>query len=62
MEAFYPPNLWVDKTEEEYTDLFNSFLLDEKWELTEWVDLSDEEIEEWYENVRLHISDEDIEF
>ena len=22
----------------------------------------DEEIEEWYENVRLHISDEDIEF
>ena len=57
----WPPSLWGDKTDEEYNDLFYRFLLDETWEVTQWEDLSDKEIKQWYENACLHKGDEEIE-
>ncbi len=47
----WPPNLWENKTEEEYTELWKIFLLDETWEVTAWEHLSDEEIEKWFKEV-----------
>jgi hypothetical protein len=47
----WPPNLWKRESEDEYDQLWKSFLLDEVWEVTPWNDLSDEEIETLLEDV-----------
>lgn len=58
----WPPNLWECAKEEEYTELWRSFLVDETWDVTRWEDLSDEEIEEWFEEVCLQSTDEESEY
>jgi hypothetical protein len=53
----WPPNLWDCKTEEEYIKSLRGFLLDQAWLVTPWDALSDDEIEDWWDAVRLQNED-----
>jgi len=47
----WPPDEWKVKTEEDFEVLLDEFLLDDTWQVNAWEDLSDEEIEQWLEDV-----------
>ncbi len=47
----WPLSKWRSKTELEYKNLTNKFLIDEVWNVIPWDDLSDEEIEQWLADV-----------
>ena len=46
----WPPNEWEDESVEERGILLRKFLLDDTWQVTEWENLSDEEIEQWLDD------------
>jgi hypothetical protein len=50
-EGKWPPVRWMSKTEKEYDELEQKFLLDDIWEVTPWEELSDGEIKQWLDVV-----------
>lgn len=44
----WPPDEWK---EEEAKELLDKFLLSSQWSVTKWSDLSDEDLDSWYEDV-----------
>ncbi len=46
----WPPNTWENKTDADFEVLLKDFLLHETWRVSFWENLSDEEIEQWFED------------
>ena len=47
----WPPFGWEKAGDEQFEKLLEAFLLDEDWVVTRWTDLSEEELEQWIEDV-----------
>ena len=47
----WPPDEWEAKPKEEAKELLHHFLLAPTWSVTEWSDLSDDDLDQWLEEV-----------
>ena len=50
-EGRWLPDEWEAKTDEEAKELMVNFLLDPKWSVTKWSDLTDEDLDQWIEDI-----------
>jgi hypothetical protein len=47
----WPPDEWEENSDVDSKELMVDFLLDPEWHVTKWSDLSDDELDQWMEDI-----------